>query len=149
MVNLESPRWLLKKQRYHDSFKSFCCLRNSEVMAARDLVGPSSFPILLLGLVLLTTAFPGVVLRVSPNPGRKGSLWRHNFPTPSHRTLHDSTASSCDLWRRNCHDGAAILRHQHHGLLLFLHLCRSWLYDLAVSTRVVWVWSCQRKPPLH
>lgn len=34
----ESPRWLLKKHRYRDSYKSFCRLRNSEVQAARDLV---------------------------------------------------------------------------------------------------------------
>jgi hypothetical protein len=41
---LESPRWLLKKHRYKDSFRSFCRLRNSEVIAARDLVSrPSSF----------------------------------------------------------------------------------------------------------
>ncbi|KFY87694.1 hypothetical protein V500_06819 [Pseudogymnoascus sp. VKM F-4518 (FW-2643)] len=33
----ESPRWLLKKHRYKDSFRSFCRLRNSEVIAARDL----------------------------------------------------------------------------------------------------------------
>ncbi|GME25686.1 Sugar/inositol transporter [Neofusicoccum parvum] len=33
----ESPRWLLKKHRYQDSFNSFCRLRNSPVMAARDL----------------------------------------------------------------------------------------------------------------
>jgi MFS family permease len=33
----ESPRWLLKKNRYRDSFMSFCKLRNSEVQAARDL----------------------------------------------------------------------------------------------------------------
>lgn len=33
----ESPRWLLKKQRYKDSYKSFRLLRNSEVIAARDM----------------------------------------------------------------------------------------------------------------
>ncbi|KAK1673169.1 hypothetical protein BDP55DRAFT_717611, partial [Colletotrichum godetiae] len=33
----ESPRWLMKKGRYQESFKSFCRLRNSEMMAARDL----------------------------------------------------------------------------------------------------------------
>jgi hypothetical protein len=33
----ESPRWLLKKQRYQQSFKSFCRLRNTELQAARDL----------------------------------------------------------------------------------------------------------------
>ncbi|KZL80871.1 sugar transporter [Colletotrichum incanum] len=33
----ESPRWLMKKARYQDSFKSFCRLRNTEMMAARDL----------------------------------------------------------------------------------------------------------------
>jgi MFS family permease len=34
----ESPRWLLKKQRYQDSFRSFSRLRNTEVQAARDMV---------------------------------------------------------------------------------------------------------------
>ncbi|UQC88994.1 uncharacterized protein CLUP02_14521 [Colletotrichum lupini] len=33
----ESPRWLMKKGRYQESFKSFCRLRNTEMMAARDL----------------------------------------------------------------------------------------------------------------
>ncbi|WQF82747.1 Putative major facilitator, sugar transporter, major facilitator superfamily [Colletotrichum destructivum] len=33
----ESPRWLMKKGRYQDSFRSFCRLRNTEMMAARDL----------------------------------------------------------------------------------------------------------------
>ncbi|KAF8849552.1 hypothetical protein BDZ45DRAFT_604243 [Acephala macrosclerotiorum] len=33
----ESPRWLLKKYRIKESFTSFCRLRNTEVMAARDL----------------------------------------------------------------------------------------------------------------
>ncbi|KAF2111260.1 hypothetical protein BDV96DRAFT_189689 [Lophiotrema nucula] len=33
----ESPRWLLKKGRIQESFKSFSRLRNSEVQAARDL----------------------------------------------------------------------------------------------------------------
>ncbi|KAJ6443394.1 sugar porter (SP) family MFS transporter [Purpureocillium lavendulum] len=33
----ESPRWLMKKGRYPESFKSFCRLRNTEMQAARDL----------------------------------------------------------------------------------------------------------------
>lgn len=33
----ESPRWLLKKQRFKESYRSFQRLRNSEVMAARDM----------------------------------------------------------------------------------------------------------------
>ncbi|KAG8408620.1 hypothetical protein J3458_019645 [Metarhizium acridum] len=33
----ESPRWLMKKGRYVESFKSFCRLRNTELQAARDL----------------------------------------------------------------------------------------------------------------
>ncbi|KAF4124106.1 Sugar (and other) transporter [Geosmithia morbida] len=33
----ESPRWLMKKGRYQESFASFCRLRNSEMQAARDL----------------------------------------------------------------------------------------------------------------
>ncbi|KAI3396292.1 hypothetical protein diail_12314, partial [Diaporthe ilicicola] len=33
----ESPRWLMKKQRYQASYASFCRLRNTEVQAARDL----------------------------------------------------------------------------------------------------------------
>ncbi|OAQ65250.1 sugar porter (SP) family MFS transporter [Pochonia chlamydosporia 170] len=33
----ESPRWLMKKGRYLESFKSFCRLRNTELQAARDL----------------------------------------------------------------------------------------------------------------
>ncbi|ROW10721.1 hypothetical protein VPNG_05100 [Cytospora leucostoma] len=33
----ESPRWLMKKKRYQESFASFCKLRNSEMQAARDL----------------------------------------------------------------------------------------------------------------
>lgn len=37
MCYLESPRWLLKKHRYQESFASFCRLRNSEFQAARDL----------------------------------------------------------------------------------------------------------------
>lgn len=34
---LESPRWLMKKGRYHDAWKSFKRLRNTELQAARDL----------------------------------------------------------------------------------------------------------------
>lgn len=34
----ESPRWLMKKGRYQEAFKAFCRLRNSELIAARDLV---------------------------------------------------------------------------------------------------------------
>ncbi|KAF8885549.1 hypothetical protein CPB84DRAFT_1788265 [Gymnopilus junonius] len=33
----ESPRWYMKKNRYHDAFKSFSRLRNSEIQAARDM----------------------------------------------------------------------------------------------------------------
>ncbi|TFK44551.1 hypothetical protein BDQ12DRAFT_673197 [Crucibulum laeve] len=33
----ESPRWLMKKGRYQDAYKSFKRLRNSELQAARDL----------------------------------------------------------------------------------------------------------------
>lgn len=33
----ESPRWLMKKGRYAEAFRSFCRLRNSELQAARDL----------------------------------------------------------------------------------------------------------------
>ena len=33
----ESPRWLIKKDRYQAAFQSFCRLRNSELQAARDL----------------------------------------------------------------------------------------------------------------
>ncbi|KAL9943561.1 hypothetical protein D7B24_006848 [Verticillium nonalfalfae] len=33
----ESPRWLMKKDRMQDAFKSFCRIRNTEMMAARDL----------------------------------------------------------------------------------------------------------------
>lgn len=33
----ESPRWLLKKHRYQDAYNSLCRLRNSEVIAAREL----------------------------------------------------------------------------------------------------------------
>ncbi|KAF5335655.1 hypothetical protein D9611_009677 [Ephemerocybe angulata] len=33
----ESPRWLMKKGRYGDAFKSFCRLRNSPLQAARDM----------------------------------------------------------------------------------------------------------------
>ncbi|EXA43175.1 hypothetical protein FOVG_08195 [Fusarium oxysporum f. sp. pisi HDV247] len=33
----ESPRWLIKKGRYQDSFKVFCRIRNTEMLAARDL----------------------------------------------------------------------------------------------------------------
>ncbi|KAM0511454.1 hypothetical protein ACHAPE_009893 [Trichoderma viride] len=33
----ESPRWLMKKGRYTESFQSFCRLRNTEMQSARDL----------------------------------------------------------------------------------------------------------------
>lgn len=33
----ESPRWLLKKKRYAESYSSFCRLRNNPIQAARDL----------------------------------------------------------------------------------------------------------------
>jgi len=33
----ESPRWLMKKGRYHDAYRSFKRLRNTELQAARDL----------------------------------------------------------------------------------------------------------------
>ncbi|KAJ6164920.1 hypothetical protein N7470_003592 [Penicillium chermesinum] len=33
----ESPRWLMKKRRYQEAFGSFCRLRNTELIAARDL----------------------------------------------------------------------------------------------------------------
>ncbi|KAM0278052.1 hypothetical protein ACHAQH_005421 [Verticillium albo-atrum] len=33
----ESPRWLMKKDRMQDAFKLFCRIRNTEMMAARDL----------------------------------------------------------------------------------------------------------------
>lgn len=33
----ESPRWLMKKGRYMESYASFCRLRNSKIQAARDL----------------------------------------------------------------------------------------------------------------
>ena len=34
----ESPRWLLKKHRYTAAYHSFKRLRNTELMAARDMV---------------------------------------------------------------------------------------------------------------
>lgn len=33
----ESPRWYIKKHRYHDAFKSLRRLRNTPLQAARDL----------------------------------------------------------------------------------------------------------------
>ena len=33
----ESPRWYIKKHRYHDAFKSMKRLRNTPLQAARDL----------------------------------------------------------------------------------------------------------------
>lgn len=33
----ESPRWLLKKNRYHEAYTALCRIRNSEVIAAREL----------------------------------------------------------------------------------------------------------------
>ncbi|KAI1775391.1 hypothetical protein F4818DRAFT_441488 [Hypoxylon cercidicola] len=33
----ESPRWLMKKGRYQQAFRSFCHLRNTEMQAAREL----------------------------------------------------------------------------------------------------------------
>ncbi|PVI01711.1 hypothetical protein DM02DRAFT_717722 [Periconia macrospinosa] len=33
----ESPRWLLKKNRYQEAYTAFCRIRNSEVIAAREL----------------------------------------------------------------------------------------------------------------
>ncbi|CAK5278318.1 unnamed protein product [Mycena citricolor] len=33
----ESPRWLMKKDRYHEAYNSLCRLRNSELQACRDL----------------------------------------------------------------------------------------------------------------
>jgi Ser/Thr protein kinase RdoA (MazF antagonist) len=34
----ESPRWLMKKDRYQKAFRSFCRLRKAEIQAARDMV---------------------------------------------------------------------------------------------------------------
>lgn len=34
---VESPRWLLKKGRYQEAYKALCRIRNSEVIAAREL----------------------------------------------------------------------------------------------------------------
>ncbi|KAJ5098127.1 hypothetical protein N7532_005128 [Penicillium argentinense] len=33
----ESPRWLMKKRRYQEAFTAFCRLRNTKLIAARDL----------------------------------------------------------------------------------------------------------------
>ncbi|MCJ1295853.1 hypothetical protein MMC34_007417 [Xylographa carneopallida] len=33
----ESPRWYIKKNRYHDAFNALCSLRNTRLQAARDL----------------------------------------------------------------------------------------------------------------
>lgn len=37
-VGSESPRWLVKKQRYADAYKVFLRLRGSPLLAARDLI---------------------------------------------------------------------------------------------------------------
>ncbi|KAK2593544.1 hypothetical protein QQS21_008767 [Conoideocrella luteorostrata] len=37
LTGVESPRWLMKKGRYRESFQAFCRLRNTELQAARDL----------------------------------------------------------------------------------------------------------------
>ncbi len=37
LMNVESPRWYMKKGRYVEAFKSFKRLRNTELQAARDL----------------------------------------------------------------------------------------------------------------
>jgi hypothetical protein len=36
-IHEESPRWLMKKNRYPDAYKSLCRLRFSKLQAARDL----------------------------------------------------------------------------------------------------------------
>lgn len=36
--SLESPRWLMKKGRYSEAFDSFRRIRNTELIAARELV---------------------------------------------------------------------------------------------------------------
>lgn len=33
----ESPRWLMKKNRYQKAFRAFCRIRNTELIAAREL----------------------------------------------------------------------------------------------------------------
>ncbi|MCJ1383903.1 hypothetical protein MMC17_007017 [Xylographa soralifera] len=33
----ESPRWYIKRNRYHDAFRALCSLRNTRLQAARDL----------------------------------------------------------------------------------------------------------------
>jgi hypothetical protein len=38
----ESPRWLMKKDRYQKAFRSFCRLRKAEIQAARDMVSLNS-----------------------------------------------------------------------------------------------------------
>jgi len=37
IIDVESPRWLMKKNRYREAYHSFCCLRHSSLQAARDL----------------------------------------------------------------------------------------------------------------
>jgi len=37
VCNTESPRWLMKKNRYPDAFRSLIRLRHSQLQAARDL----------------------------------------------------------------------------------------------------------------
>lgn len=37
VIDVESPRWLMKKNRYREAYHSFCCFRHSPLQAARDL----------------------------------------------------------------------------------------------------------------
>lgn len=118
----ESPRWLLKKHRYRDSFKSFCRLRNSELQAARDLVGQASIIIFFVEPLALTLCCPKTVLRIPPDRRRARGFRRHHVPPSSDRAVDYSPSSSGYTRRMHRHDGPTVQRHQHHVLLLVYHL---------------------------
>lgn len=133
----ESPRWLMKKARYREAFEAFCRLRNTELIAARDLV---CFHSAAKTWKLANGKLTNAVLCVCPGDrGAECVRWKSIEHTGmgNHRR---STAAPCH--DRQCHyrHQPAILGSQYHGLLFLHHFLRGELLGQRQSSGVHGLW---------
>ena len=85
----ESPRWLIKKNRYAEAFTSFRRLRFTDLQAARDM-----YYVHVYVSFFSHTSIPRLTARLQPTGRRKPNhAWR-NLYRQIHRTVHHSSCTT-------------------------------------------------------
>lgn len=105
----ESPRWLMKKDRYQKAFRSFCRLRKAEIQAARDMVSPHP-----LTLHRVQIADQAVLCPLSDSRGER-CVQGYKLLFTIQRYLYRSTTQKGQYRHLDRYDRTTTLWYQYHG----------------------------------